>query len=248
MRYFAGSLPGGPEIWPPTNGSPAPGPTIRARVGDMVQITLLNQVDVAAFGDSLDAGETTGSCDVATTVGPTGSVNTYPGNPAFDTMPNCYHGSSTANLHYHGTHVSPNIIGDNVFVQLRPSPRAGGRPVVDEAYLQKNDFDDIFTNCQAGRSPQTWNDLPKRWRDRQEELLTAYDKNAVWQGKKGPAPRAAAVAEGRTPTSERDAGRSSSWARTRRASSCRSGTGNRPAWDSPRARTGITRTSTDPRR
>jgi len=185
MRYFAGSLPGGPEIWPPKNASPAPGPTIRARVGDTVQITLLNQVDVAPFGDSIDAGETTGSCDVATSVGPTGATNTYPGRPVYDTMPNCFHGSSTANLHFHGTHMSPQVLGDNIFVQLRPSPRAGGRPVVDEAYLKANDFNRIFTDCRGGHGPHTWNDLPARWRRRQQELLTRYDRNATWQGKKG---------------------------------------------------------------
>ena len=183
MRYFASTIAGAP--WPPTKGVPAPGPTIRAKVGDMVEITLLNQVDVAAFGDSLDVGEKTGGCDVATTVGPTGSVNTYPGNPAFDEMPNCYHGSSTANLHYHGTHVTPNIIGDNIFVQLRPSPRKDGRPVVDEQYLQKNDFNTIFANCRAGRSPQKWSDLPSKWQDRQEDLLKAYDRTAVWRGNRG---------------------------------------------------------------
>jgi FtsP/CotA-like multicopper oxidase with cupredoxin domain len=185
MRYFTGALQGGQDIWPPKNGSPAPGPTIRARVGETVEITLLNQVDVDAFGDSLDVGEKTGGCDVATTVGPAGSVNSYPGKPPFDTMPNCYHGSSTANLHYHGTHVSPNIISDNVFVQLRPSPRKDGQPVVDEKFLAKNDFDDIFTNCRTGHAPHTWGDLPKRWQQRQEELLKGYDKNASWQGKKG---------------------------------------------------------------
>ena len=185
MRYFAGALPNGTGVWPPKNGNPAPGPTIRARVGDTVQITLLNQVDVTAFGNSLDAGEKTGGCDVATQTGPGGSVNIYPGDPAFDTMPNCYHGSSTANLHYHGTHVSPNIIGDNVFVQLRPSPRVDGRPVVDDKYLKANDFDDIFTQCLAGHSPHTWDDLPSKWRKRQERLLLEYDKTAVWQGKKG---------------------------------------------------------------
>jgi len=185
MRYFAGALRGGPEIWPPKNGNPAPGPTIRARVGDTVEITLLNQVDVAAFGNSLDAGEHSGSCDVSTSVGPSGPVNIYPGKPPFDTMPNCYHGSSTANLHYHGTHVSPNILADNVFVQLRPSPRANGRPVVDEAYLKANDFDGIFTQCQSGHAPHMWNDLPARWRKRQQRMLVEYDKTAAWQGQKG---------------------------------------------------------------
>src|SRR5205814_11975 len=139
MRYMAGSLPNGPQIWPPKNGNPAPGPTIRARVGDTVEITLLNQVDVTAFGNSLDTGEQGDGCDVATSAGPGGNVNTYPGAPPFDTMPDCFHGSSTANLHYHGTHVSPNVIEDNVFVQLRPSPRAKGVPVVDEKYLKDHD-------------------------------------------------------------------------------------------------------------
>jgi FtsP/CotA-like multicopper oxidase with cupredoxin domain len=188
MRYMTGSLPGGPQLWPPKNGSPSPGPTLRARVGDTVQITLLNQVDVKAFGNSLDTGERGEGCDVATSTGPNGTVNTYPGTPPFDTMPDCFHGSSTANLHYHGTHVSPNILEDNVFVQLRPSPIVNGKPVVDEAYLKANDFDKIFTDCQAGHSPTKWEDLPKKWRDKQEALLTKYDNEAVWQGKRGGTP------------------------------------------------------------
>jgi FtsP/CotA-like multicopper oxidase with cupredoxin domain len=186
MRYFTGSLPGSTtDLWPPKNGNPAPGPTIRARVGDTVEITLLNQVNVEDFGNSLDTGEKGEGCDVSTQAGPGGTVNIYPGNPPFDTMPNCYHGSSTANLHYHGTHVTPNIIGDNVFVQLRPSPRAGGKPVVNEAYLAAHHFGEIFTQCREGHSPQKWSDLPPLWQQAQKELLEDYDKTAVWQGKRG---------------------------------------------------------------
>ncbi|HLK69644.1 MAG TPA: multicopper oxidase domain-containing protein [Bryobacteraceae bacterium] len=188
MRYFAASLPNGPQIWPLKPGIPAPGPTIRARVGDSVEITLLNQVDVSAFGNSLDTGERGDGCDVATMASPNGSLNIYPGNPPFDNMPNCYHGSSTANLHYHGTHVSPNVIQDNVFVQLRPSPRANGTPVVNEEFLKKYDFGQIFANCQAGHSPMKWEDLPAKWRGRQESLLKDYDNESVWQGKKGATP------------------------------------------------------------
>ena len=188
MRYFAASLPNGPQIWPPKTGNPSPGPTLRARVGDTVEITLLNQVDVTAFGNSLDTGEQGNGCDVATSVGPGGSVNTYPGNPPFDTMPDCFHGSSTANLHYHGTHVSPNVIEDNVFVQLRPSPRAKGEPVVNEAFLKATNFGEIFTHCQSGHSPAKWQDLPAKWQKAQQSLLQAYDKNSVWQGKRGATP------------------------------------------------------------
>jgi FtsP/CotA-like multicopper oxidase with cupredoxin domain len=117
MRYFAG-LVNGQQVWPvpQQKGLPAPGPTIRARVGDTVEITLLNQVDVNSFARSIDAGaarplDQGNGCDQVTSTGPGGvSVNTYPGDPAFDNMPNCFHGSSTANLHYHGTHISPNIL------------------------------------------------------------------------------------------------------------------------------------------
>jgi FtsP/CotA-like multicopper oxidase with cupredoxin domain len=195
MRYFASSLPNGSQMWPTTHGLPTPGPTIRARVGDTVEITLLNQVDVQQFANSrdtgvkpLDQGDEGYGCDVATTTGPSGSSNTYPGNPPFDTMPDCFHGSSTANLHYHGTHVSPNIIEDNVFVQLRPSPRINGQPVVNEKYLADHDFGQIFTNCQAGHSPTRWQDLPQKWQNAQHDLLTQYDKTAVWQGKTGGTP------------------------------------------------------------
>jgi FtsP/CotA-like multicopper oxidase with cupredoxin domain len=190
MRYLTGAIGDGPQIWPPKNGNPAPGPTIRARVGDTVEITLLNQVDVKAFGNSLDTGEQGNGCDVATSVTPTGSVNTYPlPAPYGDTMPDCFHGSSTANLHYHGTHVSPNILEDNVFVQLRPSPRdSRNQPTVNEAYLKQHKFPQIFTDCQAGHAPKKWEDLPKEWRDAQEKLLTEYDKTAVWQGKIGNMP------------------------------------------------------------
>ena len=44
MRYFSGFDATNPsKIWPTTMGVPRPGPTLRARVGDRVQITLLNQ-------------------------------------------------------------------------------------------------------------------------------------------------------------------------------------------------------------
>jgi FtsP/CotA-like multicopper oxidase with cupredoxin domain len=185
MRYFAG-LVNGQQVWPvpQQKGLPAPGPTIRARVGDTVEITLLNQVDVNSFARSIDAGaarplDQGNGCDQVTSTGPGGvSVNTYPGDPAFDNMPNCFHGSSTANLHYHGTHISPNILEDNIFLQLRPSPRTGGQPVVNEQYLKAHNFGQIFANCQAGHSPRLWTDLPPAWQQAQQTLLQQYDAAA----------------------------------------------------------------------
>lgn len=186
MRYFAGFLNNGQQVWPlqPQKGFPAPGPTIRARVGDMVQITLMNQVDANAFARSIDAGvalplDKGNGCDSVSSTGPGGvSVNTYPGQPPFDEMPNCFHGSSTANLHYHGTHISPNVLEDNIFLQLRPSPRSNGQPVVNERFLQTFDFHKIFADCRAGHSPKLWTDLPPKWQQAQESLLKQYDAAA----------------------------------------------------------------------
>jgi FtsP/CotA-like multicopper oxidase with cupredoxin domain len=186
MRYFAGLLPNGQQVWPlpAQKGLPAPGPTIRARVGDLVEITLMNQVDVNSFARSIDAGtalplDQGNGCDQVTSTGPGGvSVNSYPGTPPFDEMPNCFHGSSTVNLHYHGTHISPNVLEDNIFLQLRPSPRANGQPVVNEQYLESHQFNQIFANCRMGRSPKLWTDLPPGWQQAQETLLKHYDASA----------------------------------------------------------------------
>ena len=48
-----------------TYALPRPGPTFRARVGDLVQLTFINQINPADFGDSIDRGETGrgGGCD-----------------------------------------------------------------------------------------------------------------------------------------------------------------------------------------
>lgn len=212
MRFFSGYNPANPsQKWPRTSGVPSTGPTLRARVGDLVQITLLNQVDVSAFGNTtdavgIDAAEKGLGCDSATSVGPSGTgTNTYPGKPPFDIMPDCFHGSSSANLHFHGTHVSPSGIGDNILIAVRPSPRVNGRPLVDEQYV-KSSFDPIFTKCSHGHVPLTWGDLPLTWQTKQEQLLKQYDATAPWQGGRGlPPPEQLwlkdqkAITEGRWP-------------------------------------------------
>ena len=192
MRYFSGySMTNPDKVWPNSYpnmmGGPTPGPTLRARVGDTVQVTLLNQVDVSAFGNTLDVAEKgLDSCDVAKSVGPGGvAVNTYPGNPSFENPPDCFHGSSSTNLHYHGTHVSPNSIADYVLANVRPSPRVNGKPTVDEKFVEA-DFKEIFQKCADGHTPQLWGDLPQTWQDKQKELLQRYDLTAPWKGVNGP--------------------------------------------------------------
>lgn len=180
MRYLEGKDAAGNVVWPPapSGGTPppaVPGPTLRARVGDQVELTFLNHVDVSQFGASLDRAEQglSEGCDVVTSA--TGA-NVYP-EGAGDTDPNCFHGSSTSNLHFHGTHVTPDGTGDNVLLQLRPNPA-----VTEESV--RNDFEMIFRNG----APQRWEDLPRTWRDRQLALLAEYDQTAPWQGTRGALP------------------------------------------------------------
>ena len=45
LRFFKGYSTQGPEKPWPSTGDPIPGPTLRARVGDLVQLAFLNQVD-----------------------------------------------------------------------------------------------------------------------------------------------------------------------------------------------------------
>ena len=55
LRFFTGYSPVHPsERWPVSTGpaDPLPGPTLRARVGDLVQITFLNQVNIKNLPNS----------------------------------------------------------------------------------------------------------------------------------------------------------------------------------------------------
>ena len=166
-----------PYPGPADNGylDPMPGPTLRARVGDLVQLTFLNQVNVANFGDSIDRGEqTTGTgCDETSVYPKSGAIN--------DTYPNCFHGSSTANLHFHGTHTNPNTTGDNVFLEMRPSLRENGKPIVTPETVREP-FDEFFRQCESALAvdplrlwPRTWSDLPTAYTQMQETMLKRYD-------------------------------------------------------------------------
>jgi FtsP/CotA-like multicopper oxidase with cupredoxin domain len=178
LRYFEGKDSTGKVVWPPaTPGGPGlpppalPGPTLRARVGDVVEITFLNQIHADDFGSTMDRFETGLGCDTLTQA--TDRQKLYP-DVAADTPPDCFHGSTTVNMHFHGTHVTPDGLGDNVLLQLRPNPN------VTEDTVRAN-FAKIFD---AG-PPDHWHELPQTWRDMQLKLLKDYDDTAVWQGQRG---------------------------------------------------------------
>jgi FtsP/CotA-like multicopper oxidase with cupredoxin domain len=161
LRYFEGKDASGSVIWPPIDADrPFPGPTFRAKVGDRVEITYLNHIDTRDFART---GIDRGGCDIARRAPP--PEITYPGKTG-DAAPNCFHGSSTINLHFHGTHVTPDGLGDNVLLQLRPEPAVTQQSV-------KLDFQAIFDNG----PPTKYLDLPEAWRKEQEALVQKYDKD-----------------------------------------------------------------------
>lgn len=165
LRYFQGWDPAKPAVKAPASlTNVAPGPTLRARVGDRVQIMLLNTIDDANFQYTR---VTTGKddnpqygCDQSS------NLANY---PAKDVFPNCFHASSTANLHFHGTHTNPDGLGDNVLVQVIP----------DKSTSEKDwraIFDKIFA---MPNIPQRWSDMPAEYRSRQEKLVKAAGED-LW--------------------------------------------------------------------
>jgi len=150
-----------PKNWNPSAKDiqdPLPGPTLRAKVGDVIQLTFLNVIDANKFPGADD-----NKCDE--TINQQGQ-NIYPGT--FDKYPDCFAGSVYTNVHYHGTHTTPNTTGDNVFLQIKPSPRkndATRQPVIDESTVHAA-FDDFFTLCKTKllnvSGPTEW---PRLWRD-----------------------------------------------------------------------------------
>lgn len=171
LRQFRG--------WDPKDPAPdlnnknaAPGPTLRARLGDLVEISFLNKIDDSQFAYTFDTnspgGKSSFGCDKA------GDV--YPGK---DLFPNCFHGSSTANIHFHGTHTSPDGLGDNVLVQVLPQ--------TDQPDWTKT-FNRIFN---SGKIPQRWAEMPLDYRKKQLEMIKAHDAEAAAAAAKNnlPAPQ-----------------------------------------------------------
>lgn len=183
LRFFKGYSTQGPKKPWPSTGDPIPGPTLRARVGDWVQLAFLNQVDPSNFPNTLDQGEVgkTDGCDTASAQrrnSPTETKQIYPRN---DRYPNCLHGSSTANLHFHGTHTTPSTTGDNVLLFIRPALRPGGKiDPADDFVLDQ--FSDFFKQCETSGPPQKWEKMPPAWQSKQKDLLQDYDYYAPYKG------------------------------------------------------------------
>lgn len=152
---------------------PLPGPVLRANVGDLVQITFLNSIDANKFPNS-DTG-----CD---------QTSTYPGQSGAgnqpDQYPDCFALSTSTNIHFHGTHTNPNSTGDNVFLEIKPSPRSkdSARVPVVTAEQVREPFAEFFARCEAElppdnapkQWPEIWDDWPQSLRDYEQGLLETY--------------------------------------------------------------------------
>jgi FtsP/CotA-like multicopper oxidase with cupredoxin domain len=114
LRYYAAQDRVTGAKWPENLALPGPGPTLRMRVGDTVDINLVNSIDPKFFGRTNSAPN---GCDLRTNQN---SQNIYPGH---DDMPSCFHEDNVTNLHYHGTHVTPDGWGDNVMVDVKPGDK-----------------------------------------------------------------------------------------------------------------------------
>ena len=149
---------------------------MRARLGDVVNLTFLNQIDANRFPYSIDQGEkrflnqfiAAAGCDISSPGDPRAGYPQLGG----DAFPDCFHGSSTGNIHFHGTHTNPNGTGDNVLLEIRPWPRdPKTRALLTPPQIPdpapKEAFAAFFKSCEAqlranmlSPYPQTWNDAP----------------------------------------------------------------------------------------
>ncbi len=117
VRYYEGVDLNNPKMkWPAIPTAPGPGPTLRLRVGDQVHVHLVNAINPAVFGATSGTNMT---CNIETSFNPPPAAPTklYPRG---DTAPSCFHGDNVTNMHYHGTHVTPDGHGDNVMIDVYP--------------------------------------------------------------------------------------------------------------------------------
>jgi FtsP/CotA-like multicopper oxidase with cupredoxin domain len=165
LRYYQGWTLSNPGIKYPSDPKVfTPGPTMRAKVGSKVSILFLNTVDDKKFSYTFVTANGKSNpqygCDQST------NPSLY---PAKDTFPDCFHGSSTANIHFHGTHTDPDGLGDNVLEQVMP-----------DTITAQSTWIKYFKEVMAKPSiPKTWAKMPEGYRKKQETLVKAAG-NGLW--------------------------------------------------------------------
>ena len=211
MRYFTGHTGlniEGPDDPGFATGDPLPGPTLRARVGDWIEIAFLNQINAKHFGKSLDRGDNepaaggahahgtaptpnpSAGCDVTTRFTMRGGKRQTTRSNG-DVFPNCIHGSSTTNLHFHGTHTTPNTTGDNVLLFVRPALRKNNLLLQPYTHNVNAAMAAFFTQCESHGYPSTWADMVRMvpsWKTAQYAAINYYDNNTSYGASPPPLP------------------------------------------------------------
>ena len=167
-------------------------PDPAARVGDIIQLTFLNQIDPVELRQ-LDRPRRDSR--------PAGLRRKHPAPAirALDKFPDCFHGSSTGNIHFHGTHTNPNTTGDNVFIEVRPSLRDGTDEPIVTAATRAGSLRAVLRrmrerSCRKNVLSQWPHDLERpaaAWTAEQEALLKQYDSDPAIGKKLWPVERAA---------------------------------------------------------
>src|ERR1041385_4974852 len=165
LRYYQGwNLSNPANKYPSDPKKFTPGPPMRAKVGSKVSILFLNAVNDKNFSYTFVTENGTSNpqygCDQAS------NPLLY---PAKDVFPDCFHGSSTANIHFHGTHTDPDGLGDNVLVQVMP-----------DTTTPQSTWITAFKQVMAKPAiPKTWAEMPADYKTRQEQLVKAAG-NGLW--------------------------------------------------------------------
>ena len=159
LRYYQGWTLSNPSVKVPADPKVfSPGPTMRARVGSQVSILFLNRINDKNFSYTFVTAD--GKSNPAYGCDQASNPAVY---PAKDVFPNCFHGSSTANIHFHGTHTSPDGLGDNVLVQVMP-----------DSSVSIDTWTGYFKEVLAKKAiPASWAGLPAGYRTKQQALVTA---------------------------------------------------------------------------
>lgn len=137
-----------------------PGPTLRVKVGDKVELVFLNRINRDDFnltaltsgkGGTTDVKSAPNKCDTAFN---SSGGQAYPGDDAAR-FPNCFHASNTSNLHFHGTHTTPGSFGDNVLIGVIPDPAMDPNAAIETAKK-------LYAAWEGGKNPANMNEEPTK--------------------------------------------------------------------------------------
>ena len=151
-------------------GVASPGPTLRAQVGDTVQLLFLNRIDTTCFPDTPLTGEGAG-CEVAHNatgqeIYPTSQL-TIAGKQVTvtDKYPDCFRVSNTTNIHF-PRHATPRLQASGTTCSWACSPTARF-----PLRMRRKQCDDLFKLCTPTDSD------PSRWQQNSKEK---WDKFQAW--------------------------------------------------------------------